>query len=114
MKTYAIIITALFLISLWLHYDQTVDSNIKIRNAEEKARFHEAKADSAKLRELLLVDSLEKSYLITRNIQEEKERERELRIKAEKRHEKVIYVRFDNDSLRARALSELYGSYGHP
>lgn len=89
MRTYAIIISLLFLLSLWLHFDnyQTADDNQKALQSEIISGKN--KADSAHIELQVKKDSIQILTILIANKNEETERAMEAARKAQARNNKT-------------------------
>lgn len=89
--------------------NQESKDNLKALESEKKSALQ--RADSARSYAEATRDSLEIAFTTIKYLNETTRREHELRIEAEKNDKKIIYVRFDSDTARSNAISELYPSY---
>jgi len=78
---------------------------LRKRNAEEK--------DSLETVIKITQDSLEIAFNTIRQASAEREKAHAETQRLIKRYEKIIYVRFANDSARVRAIADLYPTIGH-
>jgi len=110
MKLALIISLALNLLFIFLIWEREVERGITVKDFELQVRHHKSLADSAQRYTIGLKDSLEIAFTTIRFIQVEKEKERELRIKAEKKYQDIRVVRFKTDEQRDSVLKVLYPS----
>lgn len=117
MKTFFIVISgiaALCIAITWLGVTELYDINrtqqsdinfLRKRNVEEK--------DSLETVIKITQDSLEIAFNTIRQASIEREKAHAETQRLIKRYEKIIYVRFANDSARVRAITELYPSFSN-
>jgi len=110
MKIALTISLALNLLLIFLIWEQKTTDSVKLRTVESEVRYHKHLADSASLEKQLTKDSLEIAFATIRNLNGEKEHERELRIKAEKKLRDIKFVNFKTDLERDSVLKVLYPS----
>lgn len=108
MRVYSLIISLLFLLSLWWNYDtfQTSDANTKALQSEVQSGKN--KADSAHAQLQVKKDSIEILELLIANKNEETERAHAETRKAIRYAESLKFVRFTRDEQRDSVLKALY------
>lgn len=110
MKTYCILITLAFLVSLWWNYDNLTTAEASSKALRKEIRHHQHRADSLESYALATKDSLDVAFTTIKYLNVATEEAKE-KLRKREANEKIIYVRFDNDTLRNSALSELYPSF---
>ncbi len=91
--------------------ERDYDKELKdVRSAIKKT---EEERDSIKHDLKLTRDTIEIAFNTIRIAKNETAQAKQEKLNAIKYYESIVYVRFDNDTLRAGAITELYPTYGH-